>query len=150
MFGTFEELLRTMASTLRGDATDERAPSSGSADQGQASSSKYRALLDLLTEVHLAYMRSGFRYMSRWSETCGRYYPKIIQALSTAAGDPDRRSNALGAVMDDLKAYMREMGQLPLDESQRLQAELASMLQKFRPAGGEASAPYRRRRKAKE
>jgi len=150
MFRTFDELLRTMAATLRGRPMADRAPSSGSVDQEQAGSPEYRAMVDLLTQVHLAYMRSGLRYMNRWIESCSTYYPKIVHALSNAAAKPDRRSDAIGAVMDDLKAYMREMAQLPLDESRRLQAELEEMLQTFRAAGGDAGGPYRRRRRAKE
>jgi hypothetical protein len=104
-----------------------------------------------MTQVYLACMNSGFRYMTRWVETSASYYPSMMQMLGTSATDPEQREKMLGAAVDNLRAHMREMGELPLHESQRLQAELEGIARKFWPAAeGEDGGAHWRRWKAKD
>jgi hypothetical protein len=105
----------------------------------------------LLLQLYLAAINSGCRYMMRWAKISGEYYPELAQALLATIADPAGRGRELGATIDGLRAFLREMAELPLDESKRLQTDIEAIL----AAGGSEgettpAAPPKRRARVKE
>ncbi|HZD05881.1 MAG TPA: hypothetical protein VE173_13220 [Longimicrobiales bacterium] len=105
-------------------------------------------LMKRITDAHLAAVASGFRYLQRWAELSGRAYPLAIRALG---GKGSGGGEELGAALDELRKTLREMAELPLQESRRLQADLAGVwkMQAPEPAPGEDEPPQRRQRRAR-
>jgi hypothetical protein len=70
------------------------------------------------------------------------------------SSDPKTRAAQIGEATDHVRAYLREMTELPLEESKRLQTELEHIVGPATPAApaatGVQSPPPRRRARAKE
>ena len=65
--------------------------------------------------------------------------------------DPSKSGEARGILVDTLRAYLREMVDLPYQESRRLQAELEEIIRKLTPTpDGEQEEAYRRRWSVKQ
>jgi hypothetical protein len=99
------------------------APLAAAAEKGseQQATSDPTAMIERASEVHLATVNSGFRYLRRWSELAARAYPLAHRAtVLSATGD----STDLGRVLDELREVLRELAELPYKESRRLQQEI--------------------------
>jgi hypothetical protein len=102
-----------------------------------------------MLELHLAVVNSGYRYLGRWADIAARRYPEIARALASANTDP-AAGNSFGAALDSIRAFMREMAELPLEESKRLQTEIETILGIGTPAREGPKPRPRRRARAKE
>jgi hypothetical protein len=104
-----------------------------------------------MAQASLAWMRSGFSYWRGWAEIYASHYPVMMQSLQAMTADPGRWQEARGVLIDNLRAYLREMAELPWQESRRLQAELEKIAGQVwpAPAGGQEE-PYRRRANVKQ
>lgn len=142
----YDELARMWARAMTGFL-----PESGDEGEGAASTGAAKdpaELMDRMTSAHLAAVASGFRYVQRWAELSGKAYPLALRAttLSRSGGGQE-----LGTTLDDLRKTLREMAELPLQESRRLQAELADAwkMEGPEPAPGEDEPPPRRQRRTR-
>ncbi len=102
-------------------------------------------VMDFMKQAYLACMSSYFRAWGRLVELHGNHAPTIIEHLSEMNADPNQNREARGVLIDTLRAYFRELSELPEQESRTLQAELAKIEQAFWTAEGEPSAQARRR-----
>ncbi|HYB40355.1 MAG TPA: GMC oxidoreductase, partial [Candidatus Methylomirabilis sp.] len=108
----------------------------------------YAQAIHLLGQLGPACAVSGLRYWARVAELWGRAMPAVAKTLLEA--DPLERPGALGgAVLDELRAGLRELAELPGEESRRLLAELERLAGAVRPdarapAADDAEAPWRR------
>jgi len=101
-----------------------------------------------LMRLYMAYVNSGYRYLARWADISARRYPDFAQAFTTMSSNPERGKAEIGALMDGTRRFLREMAELPIEESKRLQKEIEAIM--GAPAKGRASkGPARRRGKAK-
>ena len=102
-------------------------------------------------QLYQAFVNSGFRYLARWADISARRYPGFAETLAAVNADPKNNSSRMSALVDEVRAYLREMAELPLAESERLQAEIEKIVK----AGGSApepteDAPRQRRARAKK
>ncbi len=151
---SFDDMVHMMTAAF-GNAR-RGGPSSGTDDRDQVAS-ELRDLVSFMTQVQLVSLNSSVRFMIRWLEASTEICPQLIQTLSAATGDPDQRAKAIAVMADHLRAYVRRMGEVPLQEAQRLQSELEAVIQRCTPsqpptdtaASGDMDA-YQRRWKTKE
>ena len=109
--------------------------------------------LVLFAQLYFACLTSGLRYWSRVAETWTRIAPTLARALAGMNGEPGGSAEARAVLLEELRAALRELAQLPAEEWRTLEAEL-ERLGSGRPAGpqGEDRAgggPYWRRWEAK-
>jgi len=113
---------------------------------GQNATSDYGDLLNVMAQASLTWMNSGFRYWRRWLEIYASYYPAIMHSVQVMSSDPGKWEEARGVLIDNLRAYLREMAELPWQESRRLQAEFERIVGEVWPsAEGGQGEPHRRR-----
>lgn len=103
-----------------------------------------------ILELHLAVVTSGYRYLGRWAEISARRYPEFARALAATNTDAGVQRGAVGETLDSIRAFMREMAELPLEESKRLQTEIEGILGIGKPASEGPKSRRRRRARAKE
>jgi hypothetical protein len=110
-----------------------------------------------MSQLYMAFMNSGYRYLARWAEISVKRYPEFAMLSAGMNANRTITEDEMAALVDSLRAYLREMADLPLEESKRLQAEIdAIMTSKASDtanAGGtgssEAQRPRKRRARAK-
>jgi hypothetical protein len=132
----FRELTETGVSTLGGEAD---APDGAPKAAGVAS---------LVAQAYLAAAVSGFRYWRRVAQTYGAHQSGILQSFLAGGGVSGDERRAL---IEEIRAYLREVGDVSLQEARILQSELEKLSVEVAEAGGAAAEPsnHRRRWRAK-
>lgn len=102
-----------------------------------------------MQQLFMAFTNSGYRYLARWAEISVKTYPEFSK-LSTGMSAKRAITDAeLAALVDSLRAYLREMADIPVEESRRLQAEIEAIMKAKAPGAAAADAPPRRRARTK-
>jgi hypothetical protein len=112
---------------------------------------KQTEMMSLIAQSYLVAASSGLRYLSRVAQTCAAHQTGILSSLvgSRAGGqvsEEDRR-----ALTENIRAYLREMGDVAQQEARILQVELEKVgegLARAADAGG-VTPPHQRHWKAK-
>ena len=81
-----------------------------------------------ISQLYFVFVNSGYRYLARWAEISARRYPDFATTLTAINSRPSDCEPDIAALMDSLRGYLREMGELPLEESRRLQAEIDAIM----------------------
>ena len=152
-FSYFNEFWRRMAAPGGGWATDDTTTANAQSEpkDPKDQTPDYGELLDLLARASSVCMNGGFRYWKRWADTYSSFYPVINRSVAAMDSDPSKSGEARGILVDTLRAYLREMVDLPYQESRRLQAELEEIIRKLTPTpDGEQEEAYRRRWSVKQ
>jgi hypothetical protein len=102
----------------------------------------------------LACAASSFRYWGRSAEIWGKAVPLMIETLTVANGRPKDGIAETSPALDEIRAVLRELTEVPGQESRRLQAELEQIVLGNAPAGApepssDAADAYWRRWEAK-
>jgi hypothetical protein len=106
--------------------------------------------LQVLSQVALALAASGMRYWGRSAELWAKGMPVLVQGFAQmTTGQQDGGREACRTLLDELRAYVRELAELPAQEARRLQADLdriAGAWPSGAPPGGpqHPDAPWRR------
>lgn len=104
-------------------------------------------LAGFLGQTWMVAASSGLRYWARLAQTYGEHQAGLLRALmSTGRSEDERR-----AMIDELRAYMRDLGDVSLQEARVLQSELERLSHGLAAAVGPEAArnPHRRRWRAK-
>ena len=93
----------------------------------------------------------GLRYWRKLAQTYGAHQAAILQSLSTSVNDAGRSEEDRRVLTDELRAYLREIGDVSVQEARAFQSELEKLAAEVATAAGnsDASPDYRRRWKAK-
>ena len=145
----YEDLIQAWTRAMTAFLPGARGVASGEADGDEpADPMDPMEMMNRMTDAHLATVQSGLRYMRRWAELSGKAYPLAIRAMR---GSGSGAGEDTGALMDELRGTLREMAELPLKESNRLQSELTDVwkMKTAEPAPGEDDAPKRRARRTR-
>lgn len=105
-----------------------------------------------MQQLYMAFTNSGYRYLARWAEISVKRYPEFTRLSSGMSAKRAISDAELGALVDSLRAYLREMADIPVDESKRLQAEIEAIMDAKAPGAkgaSEAQAPPKRRARTK-
>ncbi len=137
---TPEELFRAMTAGFT-------PPEAGSTASGAAPGPAGLGL-EALGEVSGAFLASGLRYWSRLGEMWIRAWPVLLRAATRAPAGAGADAEA-AALADDVRAVLRELADLPCQESRRLQAELDRITAAGAIPAPDPDAPYWRRWDAK-
>jgi hypothetical protein len=104
-----------------------------------------RDIFQFLAQAWLAYVASGLRYWSQLADAWARTVPAVARVLTdgdAAAKRPDGRAVAI----DDLRSRLRELADIPSQESRVLQAELDRIASGLWPkTDAKPDGPYWRR-----
>jgi hypothetical protein len=126
--------------------------SAGGAAAGRgspAAAPDLRGIVQFLAQAWLAYLGSGLRYWSQLADAWARTAPALLRTLAdgdTSAKHPEARAVAL----DELRGRLRELADIPSQESRLLQAELDRIAAGLWPkADTKPNGPYWRRWEAK-
>jgi hypothetical protein len=121
---------------------------------GLAQSDKAGKAVDmsgLVAQAYLVAMASGLRYWSKLAQTYGAHQSSILRSLLTRISEPDLGEADGAALAEEIRTYLREIGDVSTQEARLFQAELERIAAELANAAGNAadSAQYRRRWKAK-
>ena len=139
------DMSRMMAAWSQAFSRFAMGPSADTVSPAEAADMQQRLL-----ELHLAVVSSGYRYLGRWAEIAARRYPEFVRALASTSTDAAAQRRAVGETLDSVRAFMREMGELPLEESKRLQTEIEAILGIGKAEREGPKSRPRRRARAKE
>jgi len=106
-------------------------------------------LLALLARVNTIAGVGGFRYWRKLAQINAARQSNIVHMLSASSSDPARAEEGRRALAEEFRAYLREVGDLALQEARVFQAELESLAAEVAGAASGGPAEYRRRWKAK-
>jgi hypothetical protein len=96
---------------------------------------RYAEIVRLAGQVMLACAASSFRYWGRSAEIWGKAVPLMIQTLTVANGRPKDGIAEPSTALDEIRSVMRELTEVPGQESRRLQAELEQIVLGHVPPG---------------
>jgi hypothetical protein len=99
-----------------------------------------------MMRLYMAFVNSGYRYLARWAEISAKRYPEFAQTIASMSDKPEESDRQVSTLMDSARAYMREMAELPLEESQRLQAEIEAIMGTGKPPAEPGGKPAGKRR----
>jgi hypothetical protein len=105
----------------------------------------------LVAQAYLAASVSGVRYWRRVAQTYGTHQSGILQSLLARITDSSMSDNERCALIDEIRAYLREIGDVSFQEARIFQSELEKLSAQVADVGGTSAEPsaHRRRWKAK-
>ena len=117
----------------------------GAGDPGMAQEAA--EIAGFLGQTWMVAASSGLRYWRRLAEMYGEHQAGILQALASGRLSEDERR----AMIDELRAYVREVGDVSLQEARLLQRELERLSFGLAAAvdAGSSQGEHRRRWRAK-
>jgi len=103
--------------------------------------------------LHMAYINSDYRYLARWAEIAVRRYPEFQKAFVSVSEKPQSKAE-LNELLDEARAFMREMAELPREETEHLRDEIDAIMgegkgKKPTPRKKSASPKAKRRGRSK-
>jgi hypothetical protein len=136
----FRELTEAGFGALGGEGS---MPPDGTAKAGD--------LPSLVAQAYLAATVSGARYWRRVAQTYRTHQSGILQSLLARIADSSMSDNERCALIDEIRAYLREIGDVSLQEARIFQSELEKLSAQVAEAGGASAEPseHRRRWRAK-
>jgi hypothetical protein len=102
---------------------------------------RYTEILRLGGQVMLACAASSFRFWGRSAEIWGKAFPLMMETLTVANGRPKDGVAETSTALDEIRAVLRELTEVPGQESRRLQAELEQIVLGNAPPGAPESPP---------
>jgi hypothetical protein len=108
-------------------------------------------IASLVAQAYVIAAMGGLRYWRKLAQTYGAHQAGILRSLSASATNPNRSEEERRALIDELRAYLREVGDVSLQEARSFQSELEKLAAEVATAAAnpEDSPEYRRRWKAK-
>jgi hypothetical protein len=105
----------------------------------------------LAIRAEVAATVSGLRYWSKLAQIYGTHQVNIARSLSASVSDPTRADKERLVLIDEVRAYLREVGDLSVQEARALQSELEKLAAEAAAAasGAEGTSEYKRRWKMK-
>jgi hypothetical protein len=97
-------------------------PDNGSAIA--ANSARALTAFDLLTRIQLAAALSAFRAGSNLAQAFGDHQPTFVRLMSEQASGSKLQEEERREILDDLRSWLREIGELSSQEARIFQSEL--------------------------
>jgi len=141
------DLLKTLASTV--PAPD---PPPDGRENARRAGARLGEAAQVVSQALLLCAASSFRYWARTAEIWSQAVPPIAAALADGGRHPGRDQAISAARIDELRRALRELAEVPADESRRLQQALERLLLRLGPvveSGAPDAETYWRRWDAK-
>ena len=81
-----------------------------------------------MARLYTIFVNSGYRYLARWAEISARRYPEFAALSGGMMASRTVTDAEMAALVDSLRAYLREMSELPVEEAKRLQSEIDAIV----------------------
>jgi hypothetical protein len=116
-----------------------------------ANGTKQADVASLAAQACLVASVGGLRYWRKLAQTYCAHQAAILQSLSASVNDPGRSAEEQRVLTDEIRAYLREIGDVSVQEARAFQSELEKLAADVATAAGnsDASPDYHRRWKAK-
>ena len=125
---------------------DDHEPAADAASAPPGSSADAAEVPQLLARAWVLAVTSALRGWARTAEIWARRGTAVAEGLRELGSDGLTPPDARAALIDELRAGLRELAEVPAEEARHLQAELERLLDSLRPAAPEErGSPYRRR-----
>jgi hypothetical protein len=110
-----------------------------------------RDLLAFMARANLIASAGGLRYWRKLAQIYAARQANILRSLSAGAGDPGHSQEGRRALVEEVRGYLREIGDVSLQEARAFQSELETLAADLATAAEtpDESSEYRRRWKAK-
>lgn len=134
------ELWRVLSDVLSAAQSENRAGD----DRGKDASASSNDPVALAVRANSLLASSSMRYLLRWQQVVTRHLPRIRTDLEAfkAAGRSDRRLR--DRIIDELRAYLRELAELPCDQCRALREDIESIERELLPRSRGETDPRRR------
>jgi hypothetical protein len=107
-------------------------------------------MASLVAQSYLIAMVSGLRYLRRVAETYRTHESAIVRSLMARAAVPSTSDGERRALIDEIRAYLREVGDVSLQEARIVQTDLDKLAAEVaRVASNGDESAHRRRWKTK-
>lgn len=137
---TFRDLAEAAGGALGGEWS--------ASSEGAAKAADVAALV---AQAYLTATVSGVRYWRRVAQTYGAHQSGILQSLLAGGADANLPEEQRRALVEEIRSYLREVGDVSLQEARIFQSALEKLSAQVAGVGGAADEPsqHRRRWKAK-
>ena len=151
-----EDLVRSVADVLQllGLASEQLNGEDTTTARQSRNSKRVRSdegeIKEFITQAALAGIMSGFRYWRHVADIHEAYYPAIKRGLTEMSARSQKNGEAPRILMDNVRAYLHEMIELPSRESRLLRDQFEKLERKlWSPSVQEQEGPYWRRWRVK-
>jgi hypothetical protein len=112
---------------------------------------KAAEMASFMAQLYLVIAAGGLRYWRKLLHTHSAHQAALLRSLAAAQGDAKSSNKHDGVLADEIRAYLREIGDVSLQEARAFQVELEKLGAEMASGGeiAENSPEYRRRWKAK-
>ncbi|HTS54646.1 MAG TPA: hypothetical protein VMH26_15330 [Burkholderiales bacterium] len=141
------DVWRRMAVGAAGPAATDATAAGGRGATGDPALDP-QALMTFLAQSYMTVMGCGLRCLSGWAHIHSRHLASISRGMSAMGGGPGGSSQDPALMLDELRAYLRELMELPYHECRRALAELQSLEFSILPEARAGDHPRRWRAKA--
>ncbi len=136
------EMARLMADTLS-TGSDEQAPANETSNRSRGA----KEPVGLVIKANATLLTSAVRFWLRWQELVSKHVPTISRNLADIQANPKRKEELRALLIDNMRAYTREMAELPCEQCRLVRQDLEKMEAQLFGAAQEKEG--RRRWKAK-
>ena len=138
------DLWRRMAFGAAGSAASSGAVPGGAAGTMFDAASAPPAVANFMAQSYMTVMTCGLRCLSGWAEIHSRYLTSMGRGISTmSGGGPGQSRQDQMVMLDQLRAYLRELMELPYHECGRALADLQMLESSILPQTGAGDPPRR-------
>lgn len=130
-------------------AADTEAPGLG-AGTDAASFPQNKALLGFMNQAFLVFATSGVRYWTRSMQTYAKCFPELYGLLTAKNSRNLADTGVQRILLDRLRAMLRELADLPGQESRWMQAELAKLEEQMLSGASRQEGGHVRRARYKQ
>jgi hypothetical protein len=141
------DLWRRMATGAAGSGASDAAISRGTSGRVDPALDP-QALMSFMARSYMTVMGCGLRCLSGWAHIHSRHLSSISRGMSAMSSAPGRNPQDQTMMVDELRAYLRELMELPYEECRRALAELQNLEFSILPEAGAGDHPRRWRAKA--
>ena len=103
-------------------------------------------LASLVAQTYLVAMVSGLRYWRRVAETYRTHEPAIVRSLMARAAVPSTSEGERRALIDEIRAYLREVGDVSVQEARIVQTDLDKLAAEVAKVASNCDESTHRRR----
>lgn len=146
----FDGILRMMIDAGKNSTGTTAMADDGEDDQQQTPFDTQDAA-KFMAQASRLWLESSARFWGRSAEISSEFYNEVRRNIADIDSDSSDRSESEGALMDLLRGYVRQMVELPAQESRRLQAEIEKFVEKMEFEGNRNNnRPQRRGHRIKD
>lgn len=107
-------------------------------------------VVQFMSQAYIAYLTSGLRYWSRLTEVWAKVLPPLAGGVAEVSTGNASRPEARAVLIDEVRACLRELAEMPQQEARLLQAQLEKIAGALWPEQDKSEdGRYWRRWKAK-